>query len=122
MLESLGTTFEGQLHSGIDDSRNIARIAIQLIVDGCDLRCNERLFQSIDSADNEVEDNVAQDSLVQCIGSQSDYKHRQHHSRGQRHRHSNHRNHKPTKVTTPLDDLEPSDYDDLLRLYAIQNS
>ncbi|CAG2243047.1 ERI1 [Mytilus edulis] len=43
MLENLGMTFEGHLHSGLDDSRNIARIAIRLAEDGCELKVNEYL-------------------------------------------------------------------------------
>ena len=31
MLEEFGTQFEGQLHSGIDDSKNIARLFLQLL-------------------------------------------------------------------------------------------
>lgn len=43
MLENLGLQFEGRPHCGMDDSRNIARIAIQLLNDGCNLRLNERI-------------------------------------------------------------------------------
>lgn len=45
MLENMGMNFEGQQHSGIDDSRNIARIIIRMLDDGADLRINERLHQ-----------------------------------------------------------------------------
>ena len=41
MLDILGLTFIGRPHSGIDDARNIARIAIHLLNDGCDLSINE---------------------------------------------------------------------------------
>ena len=41
MLQLMDMEFIGRPHSGIDDARNIARIAIQLIKDGCDLRINE---------------------------------------------------------------------------------
>ena len=34
MLAGAGMTFEGRLHSGIDDTRNIARIAIHLLRSG----------------------------------------------------------------------------------------
>jgi len=44
MLELAGFEFEGQPHSGIDDSRNIARLAIRLMEDRCELIVNERLF------------------------------------------------------------------------------
>ncbi|XP_026884282.2 3'-5' exoribonuclease 1 [Electrophorus electricus] len=43
MLENLGMQYEGRLHCGLDDSRNIARIAIRMLKDGCQLRVNERL-------------------------------------------------------------------------------
>ncbi|CAL4079825.1 unnamed protein product [Meganyctiphanes norvegica] len=43
MLEKLGLHFEGRPHCGMDDSRNIARIAIHLLNDGCNLRLNERI-------------------------------------------------------------------------------
>ena len=41
MLQCLGTEFVGRQHSGIDDSRNIARIMIELIKDGCQVIINE---------------------------------------------------------------------------------
>ena len=41
MLDTLGMDFVGRPHSGIDDTRNIARIVIQLLKDGCDLAINE---------------------------------------------------------------------------------
>lgn len=40
MLESLGLKFEGREHSGIDDAKNIVRILVQLIKDGCILKYN----------------------------------------------------------------------------------
>lgn len=40
MLEKLGLVFEGREHSGIDDTKNIARVLIQLIKDGCILKYN----------------------------------------------------------------------------------
>lgn len=43
MLTNLGLKFEGIQHCGLHDSRNIARIAIQLLQDGCDLVKNEFL-------------------------------------------------------------------------------
>jgi len=43
MLERQGMRFEGRLHSGIDDSRNIARIAAQLVRDGSPVYINEGL-------------------------------------------------------------------------------
>ncbi|XP_028426451.1 3'-5' exoribonuclease 1 isoform X1 [Perca flavescens] len=43
MLEKLGLKYEGRPHSGLDDSRNIARIALRMLQDGCQLRVNERI-------------------------------------------------------------------------------
>ncbi|KAM9329277.1 3'-5' exoribonuclease 1 [Gastrophryne carolinensis] len=43
MLEKLGMIYEGRLHSGLDDSKNIARIALRMLQDGCELRVNERM-------------------------------------------------------------------------------
>ncbi|CAL4075035.1 unnamed protein product, partial [Meganyctiphanes norvegica] len=43
MLEKLGLEFEGRPHSGMDDARNIARIVITLLKDGCYLRLNEKI-------------------------------------------------------------------------------
>lgn len=40
MLESLGLRFEGREHSGIDDAKNIARVLVQLIRDGCIVKYN----------------------------------------------------------------------------------
>jgi 3'-5' exoribonuclease 1 len=43
MLEYLGLPHEGRLHSGIDDSRNIAKIVIGLLIRGCSLCDIDRL-------------------------------------------------------------------------------
>ncbi|XP_061922417.1 3'-5' exoribonuclease 1 [Entelurus aequoreus] len=43
MLDKLGLEYEGRPHSGLDDSRNIARIALRMLQDGCQLRVNERM-------------------------------------------------------------------------------
>ncbi|TNM91594.1 3'-5' exoribonuclease 1 [Takifugu rubripes] len=43
MLEKLGLTYSGRPHCGLDDSRNIARIAVRMLQDGCQLRVNERM-------------------------------------------------------------------------------
>lgn len=45
MLDSLGMEFEGRPHCGRDDARNIARIAIRMLIDGVELRVNERLLR-----------------------------------------------------------------------------
>ena len=43
MLGRQGMRFEGRLHSGIDDARNIARIALRMRRDGCRFYVNEGL-------------------------------------------------------------------------------
>ncbi|NXH20306.1 ERI1 exoribonuclease, partial [Bucco capensis] len=43
MLKNLGMDYDGRPHSGLDDSKNIARIAISMLQDGCKLQVNERL-------------------------------------------------------------------------------
>jgi 3'-5' exoribonuclease 1 len=40
MLENLELSFEGRQHSGIADARNIARVLVQLIRDGCIIKYN----------------------------------------------------------------------------------
>ncbi|ELT98575.1 hypothetical protein CAPTEDRAFT_130678 [Capitella teleta] len=44
MLENMGMSFEGRPHCGLDDTRNIARIAQRMLQDGSPLNVNERLF------------------------------------------------------------------------------
>lgn len=41
MLEELGVRFEGRLHCGLDDSKNIASLLILMIKDGVSLELNE---------------------------------------------------------------------------------
>jgi len=43
MLARQNMKFEGRLHSGIDDTRNIARILIKMRQDGCHVYVNEKL-------------------------------------------------------------------------------
>ncbi|XP_007495662.1 3'-5' exoribonuclease 1 isoform X2 [Monodelphis domestica] len=43
MLEKLGMSYDGRPHSGLDDSKNIARIAVRMLRDGCELRVNEKM-------------------------------------------------------------------------------
>lgn len=76
MLENLGLRFEGHMHSGIDDARNIARIAIRLLEDGCQLHANERLYitsnqlslEELSNADNEG----GEVDYVNCDDAESD--------------------------------------------------
>ena len=44
MLSMLGLDFEGHPHSGLDDSKNIARVLIRLIQDKAFVRINEKLI------------------------------------------------------------------------------
>ncbi|XP_023573431.1 3'-5' exoribonuclease 1 isoform X2 [Octodon degus] len=44
MLEKLGMDYDGRPHSGLDDSKNIARIAVRMLQDGCELRINEKMY------------------------------------------------------------------------------
>lgn len=43
MLGYLNLEFEGQQHCGLDDAKNIARILIKLMDDGCPVKLNEKL-------------------------------------------------------------------------------
>ena len=43
MLRQHKMSFEGQPHSGIDDARNIARLAVCLLNDGCRMPLNDGL-------------------------------------------------------------------------------
>ena len=43
MLVSFEMKFEGRPHSGLDDTRNIARVALRMLKDGNPLVINERL-------------------------------------------------------------------------------
>lgn len=43
MLINLGLPFEGRLHCGMDDARNIARILQKMAQDGCEIKFNEYL-------------------------------------------------------------------------------
>lgn len=43
MLNALGMRFEGREHSGLDDARNIARIVVQMMKDGCIFVWNREL-------------------------------------------------------------------------------
>ena len=47
MLDHLGLVFEGREHSGIDDTRNIARVLSQIIRDGGILKYNRFISNDI---------------------------------------------------------------------------
>ncbi|KAG7172300.1 3'-5' exoribonuclease 1-like [Homarus americanus] len=55
MLEKLGLRFVGQPHCGLDDSRNIARVAMKLLKDGANMRVNERIHLRKDGTYNPKE-------------------------------------------------------------------
>ena len=44
MVKNLGMRFQGRPHSGMDDTRNIARILQKMVQDGCEIKFNERLL------------------------------------------------------------------------------
>jgi 3'-5' exoribonuclease 1 len=43
MLNYIGLDFEGQQHCGLDDAKNISKILLRLVNDGCKLKFNEKL-------------------------------------------------------------------------------
>ncbi|CAF0722901.1 unnamed protein product [Adineta ricciae] len=57
MLQKLGFSFEGQQHSGLDDSTNIARIAVQLLKDGCILSLNDGIRDEHSNDNKATDDN-----------------------------------------------------------------
>ena len=56
MLQLQGMKFEGRLHSGIDDTRNIARIAAKMLQDGAPIYCNEALPHRMRAAAREEQE------------------------------------------------------------------
>ena len=69
MLHNLEYEFEGQPHSGIDDARNIARVAIRLLKDGAVLKKNEKLHphqrsKTDDADDGQNDGNVPADGAL----------------------------------------------------------
>lgn len=44
MLTFFNMEFEGRQHSGLDDSKNIARIVIKMLEDRCELRVRSPFF------------------------------------------------------------------------------
>lgn len=73
MLSNLDMKFEGKPHSGIDDATNIARIAMKLMSDGCNLMVNEFIqikhvqhsgkkqvrYEAVHESDSDCEDREA---------------------------------------------------------------
>lgn len=43
MIQLIGLEFQGRAHSGLDDAKNIAAIALRLLKDGARLILNEKL-------------------------------------------------------------------------------
>ena len=68
MLENMGMAFEGHQHSGLDDSRNIARIVIRMIDDGYDLKVNERIYAHKLTVSDIVADPVVEAVLLNDEG------------------------------------------------------
>jgi len=73
MLSFLGLPLEGRHHSGIDDCRNITRILIQMIQDGCVFHTttsigNSRIVEEIEKLEKEkrqIEDTLANSDFLQ---------------------------------------------------------
>nr|XP_022342268.1 3'-5' exoribonuclease 1-like isoform X1 [Crassostrea virginica] len=72
MLINLGLKFEGTQHCGLHDSRNIARIAIQLLKDGCDLVKNEFLHVNQPSQGSRAQGNSIKKSPQDPLKSQEE--------------------------------------------------
>lgn len=99
MLEMLGMTFEGQLHCGLDDARNIARIAIRLMIDGCELKVNEYLeVREIEVSESEEDsDNSEEDGAIKVDVSQYE-----------KQKTEKNKNRQPEKLTDSLSNLNIS--------------
>lgn len=99
MLEMLGMTFEGQLHCGLDDARNIARIAIRLMIDGCELKVNEYLeVREIEVSESEEDsDNSEEDGAIKVDASQYE-----------KQKAEKNKNRQPDKMTDSLSNLNIS--------------
>lgn len=93
----LGMTFEGQLHCGLDDARNIARIAIRLMIDGCELKVNEYLeVREIEVSESEEDsDNSEEDGAIKVDVSQYE-----------KQKTEKNKNRQPDKVTDSLSNLK----------------
>ncbi|RZF45608.1 hypothetical protein LSTR_LSTR014929 [Laodelphax striatellus] len=46
MLQSFGVEFDGRLHCGLDDARNIANLLIHMIKDGVSIDINENIKEN----------------------------------------------------------------------------
>jgi len=80
MLQMLGLTFDGRSHSGLDDSINIARIALELIQDGCVLLLNDGLrsggdpkFLDMNSSNTTSQTNANDDEEPMADHADDDY-------------------------------------------------
>lgn len=104
MLISLGMSFEGHLHSGLDDSRNIARIAMRLAEDGCELKVNEY----INYDKNEHKGNAKKVSRDSPMGRDSEEELDQ--------------SLKSLVLSNGASDKETEDVDDLLEYYRLQKT
>lgn len=95
----LGMTFEGQLHCGLDDARNIARIAIRLMIDGCELKVNEYLeVREIEVSESEEDsDNSEEDGAIKVDVSQYE-----------KQKTEKNKNRQPEKLTDSLSNLNIS--------------
>lgn len=64
MLEASGFTFDGQPHSGLDDSKNIARLTIGLLEDGWIPLVNEQMYCKKLEANNRLAAAAFDDSVT----------------------------------------------------------
>jgi len=97
-------SFEGHLHSGLDDSRNIARIAMRLAEDGCELKVNEY----INYDKNEHKGNARKVSKDSPMGRDSEEELDQSLS--------------SLVLSNGTSDKETEDVDDLLEYYRLQKT
>lgn len=76
MLEASGFIFDGQPHCGLDDSKNIARIAVRLLEDGWTplinermhcrkLEANKRMAAAAATGDDQTADDIDNDDTVE---------------------------------------------------------
>lgn len=63
MLAYYDLEFEGNLHCGLDDAQNIARILICLAKDGCEIKVNDHLKNCLSQIDKKNDEQKPQQTL-----------------------------------------------------------
>ncbi|XP_053406434.1 uncharacterized protein LOC123546709 [Mercenaria mercenaria] len=127
MLKNLGMKFEGSPHSGIDDSINIARIAIKMLSDGCSLNVNEHIqikYHPHDSGGAVRYEPYKEESVYD-----SEEEEEQRKKKSEKRRESSEKDPNDT-VVNEIENLtlneakngEDEDFDDLLTYYKLQKS